>query len=221
MNFIKKIFEDKIDELVHKHFTRLGKGEYERAFVKLKKSKKLSIKTSYEFCNDLVNLIIENAEGTIEISGVIVSNKEEELNIEHEKTKRGKLYKYEIKKQEISKTKLKEISDQFKNNYLLLNLKVSNCSLKCKNKLPKPGSALKDNFCMASFSDIEVAKEFAFDVPDFKDLVIKHIYKIEELIVGDEKSDEEMRINAKRKGKIVRIMEIDGKHEEKGHDLLV
>ncbi len=221
MNFIRKIFEDKADNLVHNHFIRLGKGEYERAFISIKKSKKVSIKTSYEFSNDLLNLIIENAEGEIIVSGVIFSNKDEELDIEHEKSKRSKLYKYLIKSQEISKTKLKEIYEKFKDGYLLLNVNAGNCSLKCSNSLPKPGGSLKDNFCSASFNNIDVAKDFAFDVPDFKNLKIKHIYQIQELVVGNEKNDEEMRKNSKRKGKIIRILDIDGNHIEKQHDLLV
>lgn len=220
MNFVKKIFEDKIDESVHKQFVRLGKGEYERAFSKLKKSKRLSIKASYEFCNDLVELVAENAEGEIEISGVIITNKDINLDIEHEKKKRGKLYTFIIKKTTISKTRLREIYSKFKDDSLLLNLKSSNCELKCKNSLPKPGSKLKDNFCSANFNNLEVAREFSFDIPDFTNLEIKHIYKIEELIPGNEKNYEQMRINAKRKGKILRILDIDGKHEEKQKDFV-
>jgi len=221
MNFIRKIFEDKADDLVHEKFKRFGKGEYTRALLSLKKSKKLLVKSSYEFTNDLVKLIIENAKGDIAVSGLIISTKDVDLDIEYEKTKRGKLHKYNIKKQSITKEKLNGLYNEFKFDHLLLNLKADNCSLKCKTSLPKPGSDVKGNFCSASFNDVNIAKDFAFDVPDFKNLDIKHIYKIEELITGKEKNFEEMRINAKRKGKILRIMDIDGEHIEKDHDLLV
>ncbi len=222
MNFIKKIFEDKVDDLVHNQFTRFGKGEYERAFVKLKKSKKLSVKTSFEFSNDLVYLIADNAEGDIEISGVIIrKGKDLDLDLENEKGKRGKIYKLTIKKQNISKTKLKEIYNEFKGDSLLLTLKAKNCSLKCKNSLPKPGGKLKENFCISSFSNLDVAREFAFDVSNFKNLEIVHTFKIEDIIAGNEKDFEEIRKNSKRKGKVIRSLDVDGEHIEKEHDLLV
>jgi hypothetical protein len=95
--------------------------------------------------------------------------------------------------------------------------------LKCKDSLPKPGGALKDNFCSASFDNLDIVKEFAFDVDDFKTLSIKHIFKIEDIIVSKEfESDfEKARLNAKRKGKIIRILNVDGKEIKKEHDLLV
>ena len=38
---IKKIFEDKVDDLVKKQFTRFSKGQFERALITIKKSKDL------------------------------------------------------------------------------------------------------------------------------------------------------------------------------------
>lgn len=223
MNFIKKIFENKADDLVHKQFTRFGKGEYERALLTLKKSSKLNIKASFEFSNDLVELIIQEASSNIEISGVILAAHEFNLDLKNEYSKRGKIYKAEIEEQIITKEKLKEIFEKFKFDWLLLNLSADNCSLKCKSSLPKPGGTLKDDFCSASFENLNIAKEFAFDVDNFKVLIIKHIFKIEDLIVNkeDENNFEKARINAKRKGKILRILDVDGKEIKKEINLLV
>ena len=223
MNFVKKIFYNKVDELVHRHFTRFGKGDYERALLIIKKSSKLNIKSSFEFANDFVELIMQEASSDIEISGVIFCAHEFSLDLENEYSKRGKIYKAEIKEQKIKKEKLKEIYEKFKFDHLLLNLNADNCSLKCKNSLPKPGSALKDNFCSASFDNVDLAKEFAFDVDNFKTLVIKHLFKIEDLVVfkEDENNFEKARINARRKGKVIRILNIDGKEIKKEKDILV
>ena len=223
MNFIRKIFENKADELVHQQFVRFGKGNYERALLTIKKSKRLAIKSSFEFSNDFVELISQEASSDIEISGAIIALHEFSLDIENEYSKRGKIYKADIKRQTIKKEKLKEIYEKFKFDFLLLNLEADNCSLKCKNSLPKPGGALKNNFCSAYFDNLSVAKEFTFDVPDFKELTIKHVFEIDDLIIFKDDEDDfaKARINAKRKGKIIRILSIDGKEIKKEHDLLV
>lgn len=223
MNFIRKIFENKADELVHQQFIRFGKGNYDRALLTIKKTGRLSIKSSFEFSNDFVELIAQEASSDIEISGVIIASHEFNLDIENEYSKRGKVYKAEIKEQKIKKEKLKEICENFKFDNLLLNLEANNCSLKCKNSLPKPGGALKDNFCSVYFDNLDIAKEFAFDFPDFKELIIKHIFEITDLIVSKDDEDDflKARINAKRKGKIIRILSVDGKEIKKEHDLLV
>ncbi|MBU0930132.1 MAG: hypothetical protein KJ623_03595 [Nanoarchaeota archaeon] len=223
MNFIEKIFENKVDELVHKQFTRFGKGEYERALLTIKKCSRLNIKSSFEFSNDFVELISKEADSEIEISGVILASHEFSVDLKNEYSKRGKIYKAELEKQTITKEKLNEIYEKFKLDHLLLNLNTDNCSLKCKNSLPKPGGKIKDNFCSASFDNVNLAKEFVFETDNFKQAIIKHIFKIEDLIVSkdDEDDFEKSRINAKRKGKIIRIININGKEEKKEKDLLV
>lgn len=223
MNFIKKIFENKPDELVHQQFIRFGKGNYERALITIKKSKRLAIKSSFEFLNDFVEMISQEASSDIEISGTIVALHEFSLDIENEYSKRGKVYKADIKRQTIRKEKLKEIYEKFRFDFLLLNLEADNCSLKCKSSLPRPGGKIKDDFCSASFDNLNLLNEFVFEADNFKEVKIKHIYEITDIIVSKEDEDDfaKARINAKRKGKIIRIATIDGKEIKKEHDLLV
>ena len=223
MNFIKKIFENKADELVHKQFVRFGKGNYECALLTIKKSGRLYVKTSFEFSNDIVYLIAQEADSDIEISGNIIAFHEIKLDLENESAKRGKVYKAEIKKQKIKKEKLKEIYENFKLDNLLLNLEANNCSLKCKSSLPRPGGKIKDDFCSASFDNLSLLKEFVFEADNFKEVKIKHIFEITDMIVSKDDEDDfaRARINAKRKGKIIRIATIDGKEIKKEHDLLV
>ena len=76
MNFIKKIFENKIDDLVHKQFTRFSKWQFERAVITIKKSKNLTLKTSYEFSNDFVDLIAQNTKEKLQVTGKIISLKD-------------------------------------------------------------------------------------------------------------------------------------------------
>mgnify|MGYP001620161398 CR=1 FL=1 len=96
-------------------------------------------------------------------------------------------------------------------------------SLKTKVKSPgKPGNKedkdIKANFCTFITKDVNLAKEFAFDVnEDFKKLKTRHTFIITDLVVDEkDKSDPALaRINAKRKGKIERLLDIDGKLSKK------
>ena len=211
MNFIKKIFMNVSDEEVHRQLARFGKGVYDKkALVSIKKRKNLAVKTSFEFCNDLVGLIAENAKGEINVSGVILMFKEFKFK-EFDVSKRGKVYKCDIELK-CSGKELLDICDLFKEGWLLFNLKIDNFSLKCKNSLPKPGGELKDNFCSASF-DANFKDEFAWDAKDFKDLKIIHKYEIRNISIPKEyeKDFAKARAYAKREGKIFRELDIDGR----------
>ena len=62
MNFIKKIFDGKIDDSVHLQFQKFSRGEFrDRAIVKVKKSgSKYTISTTAEFGNEFVRMLAEN-----------------------------------------------------------------------------------------------------------------------------------------------------------------
>ena len=58
MNFIKKMFEGKIDDSVHRQFKRFSKGTFEnRALVNLINSKSIKVKTSFEYANDFTRFL--------------------------------------------------------------------------------------------------------------------------------------------------------------------
>ena len=217
MNFIKKIFIGNVDDLVHKQFVRCGKGEFERAYIKIDKQKNsFKIKTSFEFSNDLVELAANNIKKA-DVSGVIISNddfeKELKFDIKSYK-KKGKLYIAEIKTI-LTRDQLKKLYEKFKNDYLFLTIKSDNINISCTTSLPKPGKELKDNFCKAILP-INLLDEFTFDIKkDFSKLSIKHIYKITHLEIPKqyERDFTKARIYAKRKGKIIREIEIDGEKQ--------
>ncbi len=215
MNFIKKIFEKKVDELVHHQFIRFGIGDYERALITLTKGKDLKIKTSYDLANDIFAIIAENIKENADVSGEIISNKdfEKELEIEIKNySKRGNLYTAELKTT-LKPEQLKEIYQKFKFDFLLLSVNSKNFKLSTSKSLPKPGGKIKDNFCSAILP-LSLLDEFAFDIKqDFKQLKITHKYIITEIIIPDNvKNDFTLaRLKAKRKGKLIRTLEIDGK----------
>lgn len=217
MNFIKQIFEGKTDDYVHEKFVRYGKGEYERALINVKRtSKNIKVKTSYDLSNDMFRICLDFLKGSADVSGKIIAgfDLQNKLGLEAEYTKRGKLHTAELKCK-LSKEELEKIWDNFKLEFILLNIKGDNVELKCGKSLPKPGGSIKCDFCKASLP-AEALKEF-----DLNDKIgeanITHVYVINELAVPKEYENdfEKARIHAKRKGFLIRKAVVDGKEEEK------
>jgi len=228
--FIKKIFDNRADNLVHNQFVRFGKGDYKgRAALNLWKTGKIKLSGSYEYTNDFV---LFASEFQVKFSGIIFSK--EQLGLEGEKKKSG-LYVYEVSG--LDKEKIEEIAD--KAYYMLLDCE-GEVSLKMKKKLPKPGKGggakIDDRFCVLE-SELDtwqkIKEAFCWDV-DGKRIKISHEYIIQDLvmpkpqelkipdgcqnserILKDEKDFAVIREKTKRKGILVRKIEVDGRVEEK------
>lgn len=218
MTFIKEIFNGDISDFSHKMFSRFGKGVFEnRALVEIKRGKKFSVKTSFEYVNDLVKLIIDNCSGDVKVTGSIVGKDlSKELDLEAEHKKKMGICKAELKSVVLSKEKLQKLYDDYGDNYLLLNLDGGNCYLKCKQNLPKPGqNKLDDCFCRAGFEK-DLSSEFLWEKKDFKKGVVGHNFVIEGFVIPNEYKDDsaKARLFAKRKGKIIRMIDVDGKKDE-------
>jgi len=215
MNFIKKIFDEESDDSVHKHFIKFGKGEYRGKFVlNLRKTKKIKIKTSFEFANDLVRFCSKL--GDCKVSGIVLSKKDisnflSEKNIEgdSEKKKGGLFYKNDILDQKLSKEQLADLEKE--SYFTLLDLEAEEFQLKIKKKLPKPGKSEKkidDKFCQLEIDDkfySKIKEDFFWDIPESKKVKISHTLDIKEIIYPKDEDDyAKIREMAKRKGKIIR-----------------
>ena len=229
MNFVKKVVDGKVDENVHRQFTRFGKGEYGGRFLlSLWKTKKIKIKSSFEFANDLVALCLEF--GNCKVSGIVMSKKSlsnilKEKNIEgNVVVKKGGLY-YEtsIPNQELNKDQIKALEE---NSYFtLLDLEGEGFKLNIKKKLPKPGK--KEDKIDGRFCQLEVDEKFYpkikedlfWDVSDAKKINIKHKIIVESIVMPEgEKDFSKIREMAKRKGKIIREVEIEEQKTTKEYE---
>jgi len=220
MNFLKSIFENKQHPLMHDRFTRYGKGDYERLMFEIKKGKNLKIKSSFDFANEFVEIIANKIKEDAKVSGKIISTEDFEKSLGLELTsfsKRGKLYTGELNVT-LKPAQLKELYEKTKEDFLLLKIESNNFKLKTGTSLPKPGGTIKPNFCSATLP-LDCLDEFAWDArQDFKLLIIKHILHITGIEFSKElmKTDPaKARLEAKRIGRIERILEIDGKIEKK------
>ena len=228
MNFIRKIYEKNIDEKIHQKFIRYSIGEFEKEeFIIKKGSSFVQIKAGFEYLDVMFDMIAQCVNEDVSLNGIIVTknkiiNELNEFGIEPKKVT-GKKYTIEVT---MSKEKFKEFVDKFNSCFLLLKLKSGKYSISVKKSIPKPGKIL-EKFVTAKFdlNDLDIIKkEFLFDitVDNFRDISIKHTYIIDEIIIPDEfqNNPEEARLNAKRKGRIIRKIDIDSKTEEKEIELL-
>ena len=222
MNFMKRLFNGESGVDIHQQFIRFGKGDYKGRFLlNLWKTKKIKVKTSFEFANDLIRLC--SGFGDCKASGIILSKRNisdtmSRNNIEgNSETKKGGLYyRNNIPSQKLKKEQLVELEKE--SYFVLLDLEGDSFKLKIKKKLPKPGKSEKkidDKFCVLEIENkfySEIKDDLFWDMPESKKINIKHEVIINEILMPEgEKDFAKIREMAKRKGKIIREAEIDGK----------
>jgi len=228
MNFIKKIFENQIDEKTHNQFTKFGVGTYEyKAILDISvTAKAIKIKTSPEFTNELVELLAQTIKDKTVVKGIIFStrNLSEESDIEFEDIKNAMGVKKHIINKELTKEQILNICNKFPNASINLSFETDYGSLKTKEKAPKSGKpgkgdeAPKADYCVFTTTDKNILDDYTFDIKkDFKKASINHTFIIEELEVPEEAKTDfaKARLVAKRKGKLIRNLNIDGVSSEK------
>ncbi len=198
MIFLQKIFEDKIDEEIHKQFVRFSPGNFpDRGTMKISLIKgNLKVWASYDLAKDISRIIAESAD-KIQITGKVIKSKKK---VEFD--------------EEVSSERLIELIEN--NEYILLNLTAGIYSLKVGKSIPKPGKGLKNNWCKAILP-ADRLKDFAFDFDMKKKAEITHTVIIDEIIIPKEYEDdfEKARLFSKRKGKLTRKIVVDGEEIQK------
>lgn len=228
MNFIKKIFDGKIDESVHLQFQKFSKGQFKsRALIVAKKTKELyKISAGSEFANEMVEeLAKELGNKKVNMTGVIVST----LNLNAEQDFKKMLGNCEIKQfmgvkqfkinHNLSGDDILSLIKNFPKAFFALSFKTESSELKIKPKTPKsakPSTKAKDSikpdFCKIATKNRSIGEEFVFEKKDYKTAEISHDFVIENIIFPEgEKDFAKIREMAKRKGRILRNALIDGK----------
>lgn len=246
-SFIKKIFDGKgdVDEEVHLQFQKFSRGEFSgRAMIRAKNSKgKYTIATTSEYAKDLVMSLAEKlGEGKTQVTGALISALDlEGFDYKEKKSALG-VRKYIIDS-EMSGNELIDLCNKIQKAFFGLSFKVGESELKVQPKSPKSakgassqkkgGEKAKINFCKLKTSDENIIGNLIFDeeAKNFKDVEIKHLFIIEQIIMpteeelsekGVEKNDfAKIRELAKRKGKIIKELDVDGKKVKKELEFVV
>lgn len=230
-NPIKKILQKQITPDVHRVFVRYSVGEFEKEPFKIKKEKeRYLVKAGFEYLNFFHQFLSRNLkskeitiEGAIESIKNLASSLKEKGLVFSEKKRFGKPgKKFIFKKQKIPFPTYLKIIKEFFGEYLLLEVKTEEASLKLKSlTTPKLGQ-LTENFITLELSPslfLSFKEDYLFDIgEEFKEAVIKHWYFIEEISVDEnllKTNPEKARKEAKRKGRILREIYLNGKKFKK------
>jgi hypothetical protein len=224
MNFIKKVFDKKIDEDVHMQFQKFSRGEFrDRAIVKVKKVKdKITISTTAEFANEFVRLIAEKlGNNKTKVTGAIISTLDLGKQIDFNTRKQFMGIKQYGIERDMSGKEILEMLEKFPKVFFALSFSSGEDVLKIKAKAPKSAKpknkdeAPAPDFCKLITTDEKIAKDFVWEVSDFKLAEIAHDFIIESIVVPSSLKEEKdfavVREKSLRKGKIIRRAVIDGK----------
>jgi hypothetical protein len=235
MNFIKKIFDNKIDGEIHLQFQKFGKGEFkDRAVIEAKNSKgNYTIKTSAEYSNELVHVVAARLkEKKTKVTGCIISTSDMTGQLDFQGKKQFQGVKKYIINKEMSGTEIINLLEKFPKSFFALSFDAGETKLKIKPKAPKsgkPGSKneekAKPDFCVLKTNDKNLAQDFVFENPDFKNAGISHDFIIEKIEIPEELKNStdfaKVREESKRAGKIIRKTVIDGKEIKKEKEFVV
>jgi hypothetical protein len=230
MNFIKKVFNKQVDEMVHLQFQKFSRGEFpNKALVKVKNSSgKYTITTTAEFGNELVIGLAEKVGNEkVKVTGGIIStiNLKEipkyHVLLANATVKQFQGVKNYLIDVEMSGKEIIEIVEAFPKAFFALSFSFGDSVLKIKAKAPKSAkSKNKDeapspDFCKLTTSDLDLAKSFFWEKPDFKLAEVNHTFLIESIVIPDflkkEKDFAIVREKSLRKGKIIRKVKVDDK----------
>ncbi|MEK6826874.1 MAG: hypothetical protein AABX99_00115 [Nanoarchaeota archaeon] len=224
MNFIKKVFDKKIDEEVHLQFQKFSRGEFpNRAIVKVKKVKdKITISTTAEFANELVRLIAEKlGSNKTKVTGAIISTLDLGKQIDFNTRKQFMGIKQYGIERDMSGKEILEMLEKFPKVFFALSFSSGEEVLKIKAKAPKSAKpknkdeAPAPDFCKLITTDEKIAKDFVWETNDFKLAEIYHDFIIESIVIPNSLKEEKdfavVREKSLRKGKILRRAIIDGK----------
>ena len=229
--FIKKIFEDKIDNLVHLQFQKFSKGIFKsRALIKASNSKgKYNIYTTYEYAHEFVRAVAEKlGNNKTKVTGGIITTLDltGKLNFKDKKQFMG--VKQYIIEDDMTGKEILNLLDKFPFAFMALSFKTNDTELKIKPKAPKsakPGTKgdAKPNpdFCKLITTDKNLVKDILFDIDidKFKKAEIGHEFVIKDLVLPKgEKDFAKIRELAQRKGTIIRRIVLDEKETVKEKD---
>lgn len=223
---LKRIFSGKSDEEVHGEFIKFSRGVFDnRYLIEAKKQKdKWNIKTGYEFANFLVRKCLEKINGEIDISGIIVfTGSLEDSKVPIERVKQFMGIKQYIINAKVNASDVLNLMNKYPKAFFALSLKFGDGELKIKAKAPKSAKPsnkedkeVKADFCSLKTNDQGIIDDLFFDFHDFNEIKIKHSLNIQEVIIPKGIDDPvKMREMSKRKGKIIREINVDGRVEKK------
>ncbi len=229
MNIMKKIFEKKVDDSLHRQFVRFGPGTFEaRGVVRVKiGAKKMRMWTSFEYGNYILKYIADHTEDdSIMIKGKIFSKTDFKLDFEKIHEKKKGFYISTIDAQ-LPTENLQKIVKDLADEYILLDVTTSKATFKIKKSPHNPRGKFDDKYCKISLDNefMPLVEDLLFGLKGkFKEAIVDHMIIITEVVADEkllQKDATAARLAAKRKGKLVRNLTVDGETEVTEVDFLI
>lgn len=228
MDFIHDIYEKNVQDHIHRKFVKYGVGEFEREVLYLKTGSSVHIQAGIDYLDILFSILGKYAEQDISISGDLVTSEDikDDLRSFGIAPLSSRARKYALR-ETFTPSRFQDFMKQFSRCHMLFSAKSGKNGITTKKSLPQKGSLI-EKFVSAKFDrrySRDLQEDFLFDWQgDFKKAELRHTYFIEELIVDPEllkRDAAQARLDAKRKGKILRLKTIDGKESATEIEMLV
>jgi hypothetical protein len=227
-NFIKKIFKgEEIDELVHSQFVKFSKGEFpERAMIRAKNSSgKYTISTTSEYAKDIIMFLAENlGDKTTKVTGALISALDLDGFKYDERRMAMGVRKYMLYDQQMTGKEIIGLCNRIEKAFFALSFSTEDTNLEIQAKSPKSAKGVssekkgdakaKIDFIKIKTTNENLVKNLIFDeeAKEFGKIEIKHKILVSDIVFpAGEKDFAKIRELAKRKGKILRELDIDGK----------
>ena len=224
---IKKIFDEVFDEEVHSDFLKFSRGEFKDKYLvdAKKQASKWAVKTGPEFANYFVKSGLSSCSGEVKVTGIISTTLDlvPEIKFEIDKVSNFQGVKKYIINTMVNPEDIISLIDKYPKVFFALSFSNDDLNIKIKAKPPKsakPGKgdeAVKADFCTIKTSKKEVIEELFFDVGvTWKEISINHTILIDGIVYPENATElkpTEVREKAKRKGKLIRKIKIDGKEK--------
>jgi hypothetical protein len=219
-SFINKIFNSRIDELVHLQFQKFSRGTFtQRALIKASNTGKgYSLSTGNEFANDFVRAMAEKL-GSSEshVTGAVVSTSDLKGKLPSTGLKQFMGIKQYVINGKMTGNDITKLLDSFPEAFFALSFSVGENVLKIKPKAPKSAKPKtsegppKIDFCSLKTHDAKLIEQFVFE-KNWKKIEIEHTFIISDIELPQGVTEPtQLRKLAKRKGTIVRKAKIDEK----------
>ena len=220
---IKKIFDGVLDDEVHVAFLKFGKGEYRDRYLLegKRQAKKWAVKAGSEYVNFLVRRCLERVDGSVAVKGIIISTLDLRDEIGFDVVKVGNFHgiRKNVIDSVVAASEILELMDKFPKVFFALSFSGDGFVLKIKAKAPKnakPGKGGEKSvadFCSLKTEDGKIVDELFFGVGDFREVSVSYTIEVNDIVYPtnvDELKPTEVRELAKRKGVVVRNVDVDG-----------
>jgi hypothetical protein len=218
MHYIRQFFTGDVEGWVHDLFTRYGRGDFLGPVCEAEVKKSVKFKGSFEYISAFGEAVCSIGED-LSVDGGLFSKEDfrpmlDGLGVDYSDKSKPKKGAYAVEINGVYPSSVVyDIFSRAPYAQPFLNLKCGKASLKCKKKPPKPGKD-KDLSFMGGEVPLDALpnlKDILFDVGDFTKVKVENTFIIERLIIPPGLSPDKARLDAKRAGKIKRVVIADEK----------